>query len=482
MLQGRLLRGGAWLTAGNALSALASFLRNVAIARLISVEDFGIVALLSMMLAVFETISNLAIDRLLVQAPDGDEPKLQASAHALQVTRGVMGGVILFLMASGLSVLFKVPHTAWAFQALALVPVIRSLQHLDTVRYQREMRYGPTFWVVALPQGVSLALAVPLAYWLRDYSAIVWAIFAQTISEAVITHVLATRPYRWAWDRAQTLRILSFGWPLLANGLLMFAIFQGDKAIIAVAYTPAVVGWFSAAVMISMAPAMLVISVLNGLLLPVLSRDQQDPEKFRQRYLQVVQACLTVGLMTAVFFAVFGPELLILLFGERYAPGVAVVILLGMTQGVRIAKAGQFVAAIALASTKDPLVANLARGASLLVATLLVVMGYGPVAVAATGLAGEMLAYAIAVFRLSARLGVPLLGQMRPIAVWLLIAALSWSLGWELRDASPSLSLSHVLLGLAWLPVAAMAYVATSPAMFMALLQWAKGGKLHESA
>jgi O-antigen/teichoic acid export membrane protein len=465
----RLIRGGVWLTAGNALSAGASFLRNIAIARLVSVEDFGIVVLLSMTLSIVETVSNIAIDRLLVQAPDGDDAELQAAAHVLQVVRGLLGGAVVYLLATSVAVLFKVPQVTWAFQVLALVPAIRSFSHLDTVRFQREMHYKPTFWVDAFPQAVSLAIAVPLAYWLRDYSAIVWTMLVQAMVQLTITHVLASRPYRWAWHPKMMRRILSFGWPLLANGLLMFAILQGDKAIIAIAFSPEVVGWYGAAFMLTMAPAMLVGSVIQSLLLPVLARYQTNLKEFSFRYEQVVQACMAVGLMTAIGFTIFGPELLVMLFGSPYRQGTEVVILLGLTQGIRIAKAGQFIPSIALARTKDPLISNLARGISLFVAVGLVMVGYGPVMVAVIGLFGEILAYAFAMRLLSRHLLSPISKQLPQILVCLMLAGLSWVLGEALRG--PALSLVQFIIGFVWIVVATGCFVAAAPALRSGLAQ-----------
>jgi len=476
MLRSRLLRGGAWLTAGNALSAGSSFLRNILIARLVSVEDFGIVVLLTLTLAVVETVSNLAVDRLLIQAPDGDDPKLQATAHALQVVRGVLGGIIVFLAAPAVASLFKVPQVTWAFQILALVPVIRSLIHLDTVRFQREMVYRPTFLADAIPQLVSLALAVPLAYWLRDYSAIVWAMLAQVVTQTIVTHYLARRSYRWSWDRTSVFRMLSFGWPLLANGLLMFAIFQGDKAVIAVAFTTEVVGWYGAAFMLSMAPAMLVTSVMQGLLLPVLSKCQGEPEEFKKRYQQVIQACLAVGLLTGAGFAIFGPELLVALFGGGYRAGTEVVVLLGLTQGIRIAKAGQFVSAIALGSTKLPLIANLARGGALIAAIGLVSIGYGWIAVAITGLVGEVLSYLIGTLLLASRVRSPVLLQLPLISTWIFLVGLSWGIGSELRGPAPSLH--QFVLGLLWLFGATAIFVAVSHALRDELIMFIRRGSV----
>jgi O-antigen/teichoic acid export membrane protein len=243
----------------------------------------------------------------------------------------------------------------------------------------------------------------------------------------------------------------------------MFAIFQGDNAVIAVAFTPEIVGWYGAAFMLSMAPATLVTSVMQSLLLPVLSRCQNVPDDFLLRHSQVAQTCLAVGLLTAALFAIWGPELLVALFGSRYKDGTEVVILLGLTQGVRIAKAGQYISAIALARTKDPLISNLARGMALLLAVGLVAIGYGPVAVAVTALVGELLSYAIATRQLVVHAPRFVSYQFPQIAVCLVLTGLSWIVGFELRGmVSPFIQL---LLSAVWLLVAAATFVAAAPAM-----------------
>lgn len=477
MTQRRLVSGGVWLSAGNGFAAILGFLRNIAIARLVSVEDFGVVVLLALTLSALETISNLAIDRLLVQAPDGNDEHLQATAHAIQVVRGVIGGVVVFTTAALIALLFKIPHAAWAFQALALAPVIRSIAHLDSIRVQRELHFQPTFWVLTLPPLLSLVLAIPLAYWLRDYSAIVWATLGQSLAHTAATHLLAERPYRWAWDRAVATRILSFGWPLLANGLLMFVIFQGDKALVAVAFNTETVGWYGAAFMLSMAPAMMITSVMQSLLLPLLSRAQNLPDEFSRRYEQTVQACLGAGLLLAVLFCVLGPQLLTAFFGESFRPGADVVVLLGLAQGIRVAKAGQFVCSVALAYTKDPLFGNLARGAAFMVAIWLVGIGFGPLAVAAVGVLGEIAAYIIAA-TLLVRRGYPTASWHFPqLVVFLMLTAASVALGMLLKEFFSALA--HFVLAIAWMTVVVAFFAAVSPAMRNVLGQLFKR-KVHQ--
>lgn len=463
MSRGRLLKGGAWLSAGNGLSAVFSFLRNIAIARLISVEDFGVVVLLSLIVAAVETISNLAIDRLLVQAPDGDDPQLQATAHMLQVARGIIGALLVFLTATMFAALFKVPQASWAFQTLALVPLIRSLAHLDTVRLQREMVFQPTFWGVAFSSGLSLGLAVPLAIWLRDYSVMVWATLLQVFAQTVISHLLASRPYRWAWNRANATRILSFGWPLLVNGLIMFAVFHGDKAVIAVAFTPEVVGWYGAAIMLTLAPVMFVTTVISSLLLPWLSRYQNASGDFWRRSDQTEQLCFALGFMMAVAFLTLGPEILLLLFGSHYRNGADIVMLLGLAQGFRMARQGQVISSVALARTRDPLVANLARVAAFLIAIVLVANGFGPATIALAAIAGEFASYLVTVFLLAKSNEDTTRPQVFRYAAALMLLALSIGIGTIVRyTVSP---VAYLMVGLAWTMACTAAMTALSPAL-----------------
>ena len=135
--------------------------------------------------------------------------------------------IVVFLCAGPIANMFGVPETTWAFRYLALVPLFSGLQHLDPKRFQREMVYGPEVRVVVGSHLVATAAAWPLAVWLGDYSAMLYVVLLRAGTQNILTHLYAQRPYRWGFDRTALKRILSFGWPLLANGLLLFGILQG---------------------------------------------------------------------------------------------------------------------------------------------------------------------------------------------------------------------------------------------------------------
>src|SRR5687768_16809349 len=117
-----MIRSGLILTTGNATAALLGLARNVIIARLISVEDFGIASTFAITMALVEMASNFSLDRLVVQDRDGDRPHVLATLHAVQAVRGLIGAGILYMLAGLLASLFGVPDVVYAYQALAIIP------------------------------------------------------------------------------------------------------------------------------------------------------------------------------------------------------------------------------------------------------------------------------------------------------------------------------------------------------------------------
>ncbi len=201
-LQSSLLKGGWHLLLGQVAMQASSFVRNIILARLISPADFGIAAIFGMTLQLVEVLGNVGSEMLLIQAEDGDQERLQGTAQLVRALRGLTNGLIISVLGGLFSSLFGVPEAAWAFRCLGLVPVVRGFFHLDMNRLQRHMRFGPAAMADAGANWFATLITIPLAFWLRDYSAMLWALVAQVTGSMIASHLLAERPYRWHWDHA----------------------------------------------------------------------------------------------------------------------------------------------------------------------------------------------------------------------------------------------------------------------------------------
>ena len=94
-MRASVLKGTSVVAGGHLTGQLCALVRNIVIARAIGPENFGLAATLVITVSLLEMMSDLSLDKMLVQAKDGDKERLQACAQFLQLIRGVFLSFLL---------------------------------------------------------------------------------------------------------------------------------------------------------------------------------------------------------------------------------------------------------------------------------------------------------------------------------------------------------------------------------------------------
>jgi O-antigen/teichoic acid export membrane protein len=289
---------------------------------------------------------------------------------------------------------------------------------MDVSRMERTFNFGP-FIRIQLGTEIAVILAIyPLFLIFGDYRVALLASLLQYALRLGMTHAFAIERYRLGFDRGIASHALRFGLPILLNVLLLFAIFQGDRMIVANRLGLTDLAVFSLAFMLTLMPANVLAQTQQRLFLPKLAPLQDRPEAFARHARVVIESGLFIGLLVAVGFALFGPDLVLILFGHKYDAALLPLIWLGVMQAVRIAKSGASVVALARGETWNPTVANLARALTLPLAFLAVSHGAGLLTVIWIAIAGESLGLIVAFHLLRRLIRLPLHGLGVPFLLW----------------------------------------------------------------
>ena len=106
------LKSSVGLVSTHGAVRVCAFARNLVIARLITPADFGVAATFTMRYSLLEMTSSMGVDKFLIQAEDGNEPRFQGCIHFIQACRGVWNAMWLLLLAGPISELFSVPEVS----------------------------------------------------------------------------------------------------------------------------------------------------------------------------------------------------------------------------------------------------------------------------------------------------------------------------------------------------------------------------------
>ena len=356
-----IIRSGMIVLIANIVEVLTVLVRNIILARLLPVEEFGLAATFAILMTMVETLQNVGLNRLVVQHPDVDDARLLAGLHGAQILVSAAASGLLMLFAWPFSLAMGTAGLAPAYLALSLVPMVNAFTHLDVFRVQRHGRFGPQALRALLSQPIGLLAVFPGYWWFGDHRAALVAIIAQQAAAAALTHIAVTTPYRIRFDAAIWRTVAAFGWPLVASGLLMFLILNGDRMIVLNQFGAAALGWFSAATMLTLTPANLVAKSLQTVALPPLVRAGTDGRRFQALYDACVGATAWIAMAMVGGTWLLGAPILIFLFGPRYLPASTFLVALACMNAMRLFRAVPATAAMARGDPRNSLYTNLVR-------------------------------------------------------------------------------------------------------------------------
>lgn len=432
---------GLLILSGNAATSLLLLARNLLVAALIPVGDYGVAATFAIAMAVVEMASTLGLQQQIVQTREADA-RFQAALQGFQVLRGVLAGVVLFAFAGRLATFMGIPEAAWAYQVLAVVPVLNALQHFDIHRLNRDMGFGPLVLTGTVPAAVSLVMVWPLAVWLGDWQVMLWAIIAQAVLMMVLSHLTADRPYGLVLDRKIMGESLAFGWPLLVNGILLFLVFQGDKIIVGRVLGMEALALFALAFTLTLTPALVMAKSAQNFFLPQLSR--ATGAVFDRLARVTVEAGLLIGVVLVVGVVLLGPPFVNVVLGAKYAGLEPLLLPLAIAQATRVIKAGPAIVALSQGETGNAMWANLPRIAVLPLIWWEATQGGALVTLVWIAVLGEVLGYAVALWLLVRRCGFdarPVLAGHMGLALVLVMALLGGAWVWVTLPVVSALAL-----------------------------------------
>jgi O-antigen/teichoic acid export membrane protein len=346
---------------GNIFSAILGLLRNLIVARLLTVEHFGIASTFAISMSVVEMLTTLGLHQLIIQDSNGDDPKLQSGLQGFHLLRGMTSSTLLFLLSQPIATFMGTGDIVWAYQLLALIPLLNGLVHFDIYRVQRQQNYIPSILSSTIPALLSVLLIWPLYVIFGDYRVMLGIIMAQGLTTMIVSHLTAERRYHVTLAKDIIAHALRFGWPLLINSILVFFVFQGEKIIVGREIGLEALAIFSMGFTLTLWPAMLLANSIQSIFLPLLSETKDDKPAFQRIATVTLQAHFVLGALFVSGGVLLGPTLVDYLLGPKYMPLLGLFPWLVILQAMRLMEGGSSIVALAAGRTGVSAVSNLVR-------------------------------------------------------------------------------------------------------------------------
>ncbi len=375
-LTSAVVRGSVWMLALKMARRLSSAVGAVVLAHFLTPAHFGAVAVGLLSISFVQVLTEIGVRQNLVQERRHSKELIHC-AWTLEVIRGLLLTGAVFFLAPVAAAFFNQPHTTSVIRGLSTVPLIRSLQNIKIIYFERELQFGRLFLYELSSAVAGLLIAVVAAIVLRNE----WALVLGQIGTAVILVVFS---YLWfpefprlEFDPGSLRQLYSFGkWVLLATVVSYFSL-QGDKFFVGRWFDAHTLGMYTmAAMVVDMTTNELGKSIAH-VLFPAYARIKVDRTVLSRAFLKSYQAVLCVLLPACIGLYLVADDLVPLVFGGKWLGLSAMIQLLTLAAAVR----SLFVAAsglvLALNRPQDNFMAEAVRAVALLVLLLFVPAAFG---------------------------------------------------------------------------------------------------------
>jgi len=323
MLKQRALSATLW-SGGDALLRQALALAiSIVLARLVSPEEFGTIALLSLFTGVASTFVNSGFSSALIQRQDVDLTD-EATVFWFNLVMGIIVGVSLWAAAPAIARFFEKPILVPLTAVMALNIFLSALGSIHGTLLSKRLDFRTFMKVGAAATIVSGVVAVVMAW--RGFG--VWALAIQALVATSTTTALLWCFSRWrpvlVFSPASARRLFGFGGFLLISGLLEVAYSRVYTLLIGRLYGVRELGFYNRAEGTKQIPAELLAEILGRVAFPIFSAASHDTAKVRRGVQLALRGIMLLNVPLMLGLAAVAEPLVWTLFGERWLPAVPV--------------------------------------------------------------------------------------------------------------------------------------------------------------
>jgi O-antigen/teichoic acid export membrane protein len=316
-LRSRSVRGGLAVATAQATQFALGLISTVVLARLLVPADFGLVAMVAAVGNFLLVFLDLGLGSATVQRAD----LTRAQVGALFWINVAVGLVLAAVMAGSAPLVARFygrPELIGVTQALALGIVFGGLSVQHTALLNRQMRFGSLAVVSVISQALGIAAAIASAVAGAGYWALVLLqLVQQACAAAGAWAVCGWTPGRPARSSGVR-RLLSFGVGLTGFNLLTALARNLDDILIGRVSGTIALGLYLKSYALLLLPVDRIRGPASAVVVPALSRLQDDPIRFRAYYHKAIRSVVAVGMPAVVFLFVFANEVILLALGDQW--------------------------------------------------------------------------------------------------------------------------------------------------------------------
>ncbi|UCD63477.1 MAG: lipopolysaccharide biosynthesis protein [Candidatus Zixiibacteriota bacterium] len=328
-LKGKVLSGLKWSVGGKAATQLITWASTIIVMRLLNPDDYGLMAMATVFIALCMLINEMGLGAALVQSKSVSDTLLRQVYSMVLLINGSLF-VILVAGSPLIAMFFEEKRLIAIVSVLAFQFIAVAFSVVPSALLTREMNFRAKSIVEVVAMLTSSILTLSLALLGSAVWALVFGALAHIVVRSIGYNIAKPSFRRPTTDFKGFAERAKFGGYMSITRVLWYVYSQADVFIVGKLLGKTLLGYYSVAMHIASLPMQKVGSIMHEVGLPAYSQLQDNKELAANYALKAARAISVVAF--PVFFGIssVSPELVSLVLGEKWLPAIPALQLLSL--------------------------------------------------------------------------------------------------------------------------------------------------------
>lgn len=314
--------GVVWMLAMRISLRILGLMSTVVLARLLTPEDFGLVAIAMSLFAFLLLIKEFGFDTAIIQISNPSRSHYD-TAWTFNLIFGIFLSLVLVLSSNWISTLYGAPELKPLLWAIAGLFIIGGLENVGTLDFRKNLAFGKEFKFKVLPKLIGVPCTLILAYWLRSY----WALTIGTIITRLATLCAGylMHEFRPRLGLSAAKELFNFSKWLMASNVVSYINNRSPELFIGKVLNPEATGLFTVASEVATMPTTELSSAVSRASYPGYAKVSNDLRELKNLFLNVLSSAALFLIPIAMGVVVTADLLVPIFLGEQWLASIPVI-------------------------------------------------------------------------------------------------------------------------------------------------------------
>lgn len=320
-LRHKTIKGVGWSFVDNISNQGITFLVGLVLAHLLTPEEYGLIGIILVFVALFNSIVDGGLSNALIRKLDANDRDYNTVFYSNVVLSTVLCG-IMYLLAPWIGRFFNQEQLIPLTRAMSIIVVINALALVQRTLLVKQIDFKTQTKVSLISNFISGGVGIGMAL----YGLGVWSLVGQQLSRAVLQVIALWGFSRWypslifSWRSFREL--VGYGWKLLVAMLIDTLWREINQVVIGKCYSPQALGQYTRAYQFSSIFSSNLTSIVQRVSFPTLSTMQENKEQMKVAYRRIIGVTMLVTFICMLGLAAIAEPMIRVLVGDQWLPAV----------------------------------------------------------------------------------------------------------------------------------------------------------------